>query len=128
MIAAPVQSLPEKSEVEKSALEPRTLSTNGSPSATITTPSTAADAKFQLVAGAGAPRLAPAPPAPRHLPLRPLVALVIVVGAGVAIGWAVTTTGWTPPWVQPPGRLTPSATLEADEVLVGSQLSARILD
>lgn len=71
-------------------------------------------------------------PAPERLPQHrrwPVVAglLLLLVLLGVAVWW-LTTSAWTPPWVQPVEPLTASGTLEADEVLVGSQVAGRIVE
>jgi multidrug resistance efflux pump len=75
-----------------------------------------------------APRPRPAPrPAEqrrRHGPPRPVLVLVLLLVLG-AVGWWAATTR---PWVQPSGPLTASGTLEADEILVGSEVAGRILE
>ena len=63
----------------------------------------------------------------RHIPRRALIAVPLLLVLGVAVWWA-STNAWQLPWVQPPGPLVASGTLEADEVLVGSEVSGRILD
>ncbi len=73
---------------------------------------------------------APAAPAEAHRPHLPrraifIILLLILLGA---TGWWASTTQWTPPWVQPPGPLAASGTLEADEVLVGAQVSGQITE
>lgn len=50
-----------------------------------------------------------------------MLALIVVVG--VVGWWLVTAT----PWLRPATPLTASGTLEADEVLVGSEVSGRII-
>ena len=52
-----------------------------------------------------------------------LLVLVLATIVGVAGWWALTTR----PWVQTAGALTASGTHEADEVLVGTEVSGRIL-
>src|SRR5581483_12262407 len=54
---------------------------------------------------------------------RLLLLLVLASIVGVAGWWALTTQ----PWVQRTGPLVASGTLEADEVLVGTEVSGRIL-
>jgi multidrug resistance efflux pump len=49
------------------------------------------------------------------------VVLALILGA---VGWWLYTAR---PWVTAPGALTASGTLEADEVLVGSEVSGRIV-
>jgi HlyD family secretion protein len=41
--------------------------------------------------------------------------------------WFSPLIPWTPPWQRPAGPLVASGTLEADEVLVGSEVSGRIV-
>jgi multidrug resistance efflux pump len=77
----------------------------------------------------GAERAAPAP-APRrrgHRPPRLALILLALLVLGPVGWWIVTTVPWTPPWMQPPGQLVASGTLEADEVLVGSEVAGRIV-
>src|SRR5204863_9513598 len=76
----------------------------------------------------GTARRGPVPPR-RHgvgslTVLRRLLILAIVLGALGASGWWAMVTR---PWAQPVGPLTASGTLEADEVLVGSEVAARIV-
>ena len=59
--------------------------------------------------------------------MRFFVAILLLLAVGTGIWWAVTS-GWQPPWAQPAGPLTASGTLEADEVLVGAEVAARIVD
>ena len=91
------------------------------------------DAHFQLIPSPTAPTAIPAPAPPRvaprraHLPPRLVVVPLVLLVLG-AVGWWVVTSEWTPPWVQPPGPLVASGTLEADEVQVGAEVSARIVE
>jgi multidrug efflux pump subunit AcrA (membrane-fusion protein) len=56
------------------------------------------------------------------------VLLLLLLGAA---GWWVIHAPWAPawmtPWVQPAGPLTASGTLEADEILIGSEVAGRIV-
>jgi HlyD family secretion protein len=53
-----------------------------------------------------------------------LLALLILVPVG---WWLAPLIPWTPPWLRPAGPLVASGTLEADEVLIGSEVSGRIV-
>jgi HlyD family secretion protein len=53
-----------------------------------------------------------------------LLVLLILVPIG---WWFAPLIPWTPPWLQPAGPLVASGTLEADEILVGSEVSGRIV-
>jgi multidrug resistance efflux pump len=53
-----------------------------------------------------------------------LLALLILVPVG---WWFAPLIPWTPPWLQASGPLVASGTLEADEILVGSEVSGRIV-
>jgi multidrug resistance efflux pump len=57
--------------------------------------------------------------------MRPLILLLIVIGVGV---WWFYDNDWKLPWQITPGPLTASGTLEADEVLVGAQISGRLVN
>src|SRR5262245_7312468 len=73
-------------------------------------------------------RPAPTPPKKpaRHgLPKVAVLLLAIMILAPVG-WWLVPLIPWTPPWLRPAGPLVASGTLEADEVLVGSEVSGRI--
>ncbi|MCC7368275.1 MAG: efflux RND transporter periplasmic adaptor subunit [Chloroflexi bacterium] len=65
----------------------------------------------------------PPPPPQQHGPPRLLVALALLA-AVVGAGWWIWTTRLT---AAPNGMMTASGTLEADEVLVSSEVSGRIL-
>jgi multidrug resistance efflux pump len=52
------------------------------------------------------------------------LALLILAPVG---WWFAPLIPWTPPWLQTSGPLVASGTLEADEVLVGSEVSGRIV-
>jgi HlyD family secretion protein len=64
----------------------------------------------------------------RAHPPRWLFAGLLLLLAGAAVTWYGIRTNWVPPWVQPPAPLSASGTLEADEVLVGSQVAGRIVE
>src|SRR5262249_50268162 len=53
-----------------------------------------------------------------------LLAILILVPVG---WWFAPLIPWTPPWLQTAGPLVASGTLEADEILVGSEVSGRIV-
>jgi multidrug resistance efflux pump len=82
---------------------------------------------------ASAPPARSSSPAPRRhgIPKRALLLLAILILAPV--GWWFTplvpwaSLPWTPPWLQVAGPLVASGTLEADEILVGSEVSGRIV-
>jgi multidrug resistance efflux pump len=95
---APAPSLPERERRD-----------NGQPP--VTRPSTPAPADRQ--GGHRFPRLALV-----------LLALLILVPVG---WWFAPLIPWTPPWLQAAGPLVASGTLEADEVLIGSEVSGRIV-
>ncbi len=54
---------------------------------------------------------------------RPILAASVLLLLGSACSWVTSL-----PWVQPSGPLTASGTLEADEVLVGPEVSGRIVE
>src|SRR5690242_12854346 len=55
-----------------------------------------------------------------RFPRLALLLLAVLVLAPVA-WWVAPLIPWTPPWLQPAGPLVASGTLEADEILVGSE-------
>jgi multidrug resistance efflux pump len=69
------------------------------------------------------PSKAPARHGPPKLALM-LLALMILVPVG---WWFSPLIPWTPPWLRSAGPLVASGTLEADEVLVGSEVAGRIV-
>jgi multidrug resistance efflux pump len=60
----------------------------------------------------------------RHRPARLVLMLALLLLVGAVAWWLITTQ----PWVQAPGPLTASGTLEAKEILVGSEVAGRIVD
>jgi multidrug resistance efflux pump len=73
-----------------------------------------------------APTVRPAEPASARRPHRPTRAipfLLLALLLGTVAWWLLTTR----PWATVAGPLTASGTLEADEVLVGSEVSGRIV-
>ena len=58
-----------------------------------------------------------------HQPPRVVLVVLLLLLLGGA-GWGAIAA----PWAQPPGPLVASGTLEADEVLVSSEVSGRIVD
>ncbi len=80
------------------------------------------------------PALPPTPPEPPPRHRRPPVALLVLFLLLLAAGawWLAagrpTPVQWLPwPWREPAGPLVASGTLEADEVLVGSEIAGRIV-
>jgi multidrug resistance efflux pump len=68
---------------------------------------------------------APKPSGPAgHGLLRRLAVLLVLAAAAAGLGWWALTTQ---PWIRAAGPLTASGTLEADEILVGTEVSGRIL-
>jgi multidrug resistance efflux pump len=53
-----------------------------------------------------------------------LILAVLLLGV---TAWWLSPLDWTLPWAQPAGPLTASGTLEADEVLIGSEIAGRIV-
>jgi multidrug resistance efflux pump len=73
----------------------------------------------------------PAPAAPsrrrgHRFPRLALLLLVLLILVPVG-WWLAPLVPWTPPWLRAPGPLVASGTLEADEILVGSEVSGRIV-
>src|SRR5690349_18500770 len=68
---------------------------------------------------------APKPSGPSgHGVLPRLAVLLVLVAAAAGLGWWALTTQ---PWIRPAAPLTASGTLEADEILVGTEVSGKIL-
>jgi HlyD family secretion protein len=59
-------------------------------------------------------------------PTRAWLLLAVLVLASVG-WWLAPMMPWTLPWLQPAGPLVASGTLEADEVLIGSEVSGRLV-
>ncbi len=57
-----------------------------------------------------------------------MAAGVLILLVGAAALWWFNPAGWTWPWEQPPGPLTGSGTLEADEVLAAFEVAGRIVE
>jgi len=53
-----------------------------------------------------------------------LLAILVLAPIG---WWLAPLVPWVPPWMRPAGPLVASGTLEADEVLIGSEVSGRIV-
>ena len=70
------------------------------------------------------PASAPAEQRRSHRPPRLALGLLLLLLLGAAGWWAATAR----PSARPPGPLTASGTLEADEVLVGSEVAGRIVE
>ena len=96
---------------------------------------------FQLIPTAPPPQpeqasMTPAPtPVAAHRPRWPILVVLLVLVVGVAGWWLVVSPrarsqplSWTLPWSQPAGPLVASGTLEADEVLIGAEVAARITE
>jgi multidrug resistance efflux pump len=101
------------------------------PASPPSTPSTPAAPARERHDG-GPPARSPAPERRSHgVPKRALLLLAVLILAPVGwwlaplVPWA--SLPWTPPWLQVAGPLVASGTLEADEVLVGSEVSGRIV-
>jgi HlyD family secretion protein len=62
----------------------------------------------------------------RRFPRLALLLLVLLVLVPVG-WWFAPLIPWTPPWLQAAGPLVASGTLEADEVLIGPEVSGRIV-
>lgn len=107
---------------------PRTASTEAGPSVSpAPAPSPTVEPRSQPGRPLGAPRRDGTRPAPKkqgHNVLRPL-ALLLVLGVLAAVAWWLYTVQ---PWVMAPGPMVASGTLEADEVLVSSEVAGRILE
>jgi multidrug resistance efflux pump len=71
----------------------------------------------------GTPALPPAAPPRSHHLLRVLLTLVVLVVVSAGAYWLYTAR----PWIVVGGPLVASGTLEADEVLVGTEVNGRIL-
>ncbi|MFN8526158.1 MAG: efflux RND transporter periplasmic adaptor subunit [Chloroflexota bacterium] len=67
----------------------------------------------------------PAPRSAPHRPPRPLIALVLLAAVAGTLWWQM---GFPMPARSATGLLTASGTLEADEVLIGSEVSGRLLE
>lgn len=63
----------------------------------------------------------------RHRFPWPIVILLLLLLLA-AVGWWLVRPSWTPLWVQPPGPLIASGTLEADEVRVGAEVAGQIVE
>ena len=54
-----------------------------------------------------------------------ILLLLLLIGAAI---WWLSTSSWTPPWVETNELLTASGSLEADEILIGAEVAGRIVD
>jgi multidrug resistance efflux pump len=73
------------------------------------------------------PTPAPSTRPARHRPPKLALLLLAMLILGPVGWWLSPLIPWTPPWLHPAGPLVASGTLEADEVLVGSEAAGRIV-
>ncbi len=65
---------------------------------------------------------------PKRRRFRPLFAAILLLFVVSTAVWWLMTSGWEPPWVQQPGPLIASGTLEADEIMIGAEVAGRIIE
>ena len=99
------------------------------PTAPTVTSTVTPDAKYTLSAAPAAAPARPVPPSvePHHGPRPTLVIGLVLVLAIAAAVWWLSGNDWQLPWVQPVTVLTASGTLEADEILVGFEVTGRLV-